>query len=296
MYNRQIMNDTETAAEKTEQKLSSLCRPDNEKSCFACCPPIRPAGYDHFDFKNILVRELMENTKAHELVPPKEKIITGYTCWGLGYLDDSRKLIGCLLHPANNNQQDLRDLTGYGPKCRRELCREALTFDSLDKKTKDLTLSLAAGLDSFAYSSLNRNPTFKLLAWHKEFIDCLMAQSEQNQEAILPTFSSLDENLNAAADSYPISRLARNLKLETIAGRPFITKFKQAMNEFKTSMRVPPIPPVENRPYLHQLNISRQFAGFLRHALDITRATQSQADDIKSRLDIFLNDDLKGVL
>ena len=34
----------------------SLCFPDEEKSCFACCPPIRAAGYEHIEYKNFINR------------------------------------------------------------------------------------------------------------------------------------------------------------------------------------------------------------------------------------------------
>ncbi len=34
----------------------TLCLPDTGKSCFACCPPIRPAGYEHVQHINIIKR------------------------------------------------------------------------------------------------------------------------------------------------------------------------------------------------------------------------------------------------
>ncbi|MFH1092129.1 MAG: hypothetical protein V1742_11235, partial [Pseudomonadota bacterium] len=67
-------------------------------------------------------------------------------------MDQGKTLIGCLLHPAQNKGADLRDLTGYGEKCRRELCREALTLSGLSRVLADFTLKLADGLDSFQYS------------------------------------------------------------------------------------------------------------------------------------------------
>jgi hypothetical protein len=34
----------------------TLCLPDSGKSCFACCPSIRPAGYEHVQHLNIIKR------------------------------------------------------------------------------------------------------------------------------------------------------------------------------------------------------------------------------------------------
>ena len=78
-------------------KNPTLCFPDHEKTCFACCPPIRPAGYEHIRYKNIIRRMLRENNE--DFLQTKMEIIpiTGFSCWALGYLDKSHKLVGCLL-------------------------------------------------------------------------------------------------------------------------------------------------------------------------------------------------------
>ena len=110
----------------------SLCLPDKEKSCFACCPPIRPAGYEHVQYKNIVKKILIENTLSFQL---QKKSITGFSCWALGYIDKNFKQVGCLLHPEYIGT-DLRHLTGYGEKCKRETCLEAKIFLNLEYNTK----------------------------------------------------------------------------------------------------------------------------------------------------------------
>jgi len=42
----------------------TLCLPDTEKNCFACCPPIRPAGHEHLQHTGIVKRMVRENTWA----------------------------------------------------------------------------------------------------------------------------------------------------------------------------------------------------------------------------------------
>ncbi len=142
---------------------ATLCRPDHEKSCFACCPPIRPPGYDHLPWRSSLTRLLVDNTARFRKSGPRPEPIVGYFCWGLGFLDASGKRIGCLLHPAQNQGQDLRDLTGYGDKCRRETCPPARTFARLTEEQQQCLLGLVQGLDSFQYSSPNL--LWSVLSW-----------------------------------------------------------------------------------------------------------------------------------
>jgi len=69
----------------------SLCAPDEEKSCFACCPPIRPPGYEHLQYTNEIKRFLRENTVSLRREQKSISPITGFSCWALGYLDDGFK-------------------------------------------------------------------------------------------------------------------------------------------------------------------------------------------------------------
>ena len=109
-------------------KLTSLCFPDPEKSCFFCCPPIRDPQADPLDDPESTREKLRRQRRqlAARLARPEE--ISGYECWGLGFLDEEEKQAGCLLHPARNQGQDLRHLTGYQFKCANAVCRESQVF------------------------------------------------------------------------------------------------------------------------------------------------------------------------
>jgi hypothetical protein len=155
----------------------TLCRPDDEKSCFACCPPIRPPGYDHLPWRSSLTRLLVDNTRRFKREGPRPEPITGYFCWGLGFLDPAGKQIGCLLHPAQNQGRDLRHLTGYGDKCRRESCPPAQAFAQLTDDQQQCLLGLAQGLDSFQYSGPNL--LRGVLSWGKK-IAAGLADLEEN--------------------------------------------------------------------------------------------------------------------
>ncbi|MBL7211240.1 MAG: hypothetical protein ISS61_02540 [Desulfobacteraceae bacterium] len=58
----------------------TLCLPDTEKNCFACCPPIRPAGYEHLQHTGIVKRMLRENTRAFAGKGAAISPITGFSC------------------------------------------------------------------------------------------------------------------------------------------------------------------------------------------------------------------------
>ena len=152
---------------------TTLCTPDRDKTCFACCPPIRPAGYEHLQHENILKREFRENTLSFKKEDKRVVPITGFSCWALGYLDKSYRRIGCLLHPFQNEGTDLRFRVDYGEKCRRESCPESVTFSRLKDDAKRFWLHLADGLDAFAYSSRKENPLFTIMAWGTYLLDLI---------------------------------------------------------------------------------------------------------------------------
>ena len=146
----------------------TLCAPSLNLSCFACCPPLRPAVYDHADHVGSLTRLLRENTAAFGagLLPQRPEV--GFFCAGLGFVNSARAQVGCLLHPARNQGRDLRHLTGYGDKCRRETCAQARCFARLSPEAAAHLLELCQGMDSFVFSSPRLNPVRRLLAWGPE--------------------------------------------------------------------------------------------------------------------------------
>ncbi len=68
----------------------SLCAPDPWRSCFGCCPPIRPAHYDPLDWVSSLKREFRENRELFSMNRRFGRPIIGFSCWALGYLDPGR--------------------------------------------------------------------------------------------------------------------------------------------------------------------------------------------------------------
>ena len=145
-----------------------LCSPGRGLSCVACCPPIRPAGYDHADHLGSLRRLLADNTRQMREQGPPTQPVTGYWCPGLGYLDQRWRVAGCLLHPAHNQGRDLRWPTGFQEKCARESCPPARAFAALKQPAREALLELCVGLESLAFGSPRRNPVMRLLAFGPE--------------------------------------------------------------------------------------------------------------------------------
>ncbi|MEW5911792.1 MAG: hypothetical protein AB1814_04505 [Thermodesulfobacteriota bacterium] len=143
----------------------ALCAPGLGLSCFACCPPIRPAGYDHADHQGSLRRLLADNTAAISQGRLPNAPIIGYWCPGLGCLDWAGRQVGCLLHPARHDGQDRRGPTGYAAKCSRESCAPARAFARLSAEAQAMLIAPCAGMDSFAFSSPRLNPVLRLLAF-----------------------------------------------------------------------------------------------------------------------------------
>ena len=142
----------------------TLCSPGHGLACFACCPPIRPPGYDHLPWKSSLRRLFIDTTAAVRAGRLPDKVMLGFWCQGLGFLDPKGRTIGCLLHPAQNNGQDLRGPTGYQEKCARESCAQSRAFAVLEPETANKLAGLCRGMDSFAFSS-GGNPLMRLLAF-----------------------------------------------------------------------------------------------------------------------------------
>jgi hypothetical protein len=160
---------------------STLCAPDQEKSCFACCPPIRPPGYEHLQYTNEIKRVLRENTASLRREEKSLLPITGFSCWALGHLDGGFKRIGCLLHPSQNGGEDLRYRVDYGDKCARESCLEAGIFARLCPEARNFWVRLSEGLDSFSYSSRTLNPLFRILGWGGAVLN-LVATAERERD------------------------------------------------------------------------------------------------------------------
>lgn len=141
-----------------------LCSPGLGLSCFACCPPIRPAGYDHYPHRRELRREFSLHRQHFIAGRLPQRPLVGFTCPGLGFLDPQGRQVGCLLHPSRNQGRDLRELTGYRDKCARESCPETRAFRLLSAAERASLLEPCRGMDPFQFSSRSQNPLMRLLA------------------------------------------------------------------------------------------------------------------------------------
>ena len=271
----------------------TLCLPDRGKSCFACCPPIRPAGYEHIQDRHAVQRMLRDQTKdfSRNLLHPKP--ITGFSCWALGYLDDSYRLIGCLLHPAKNNGRDLRHVIGFGDKCRRENCPPARIFQRLEPETRRFWLRLADGLDAFQFSSRKWNPLFHLMGWGRNILESIWKEEDGNVlkrdtfRSVYPFFST---SLEPAGHAYLLDRLLDGqgpgiLKLES-----FRCLFEEKAAFITDKLKRRRICR-EGAPFTHRLDMDSDFLRFLRLTVGIRRVEFEEARHMKEMTDDLLPED-----
>jgi len=173
--------DRETV-QATEPAAPSLCSPGWGLGCFYCCPPIRPAGFDPFNHQKSLRRLFSENRADFLAGRLPEKAMVGFWCDGLGFLKAGTSLAGCLFHPARNQGRDLRNLTGYGEKCRREWCLEGRAFALIPPEDRDRLAALCQGMDSFRFSSRKQNPLMRLLGFGPEVAQAAAALPKDRRD------------------------------------------------------------------------------------------------------------------
>jgi len=268
----------------------TLCCPDREKTCFACCPPIRPQGYEHIQYRSSIRRFLQENRRA--FLEKKDDVvpITGFSCWALGYLDEGYRRIGCMLHPAQNSGIDLRYRVHYGDKCRREICPEAKEFLKLNRETRKFWINLTYGLDSFSYSSRKVNPLFKLMGWGAKALHAIA----QNEEGTIFTNNSFFGaypfflcDLKPRAFSYLLSWIVTEKGIDLLRTGPFRAKFEELVsflfNELSRSIQ--DLPCDLDTPYTHLLDLDPDFLNFVRLGLGIPRININTASDLKKDVD-----------
>jgi hypothetical protein len=85
-----------------------------------------------------------------------------------------------LLHPEQNNGEDLRGLIDYGRKCQRECCHPARVFSTLPLDGRNFWLPLVIGLNSFYYSSPHANILFHLLGWDVGVLEIMRSEAIRN--------------------------------------------------------------------------------------------------------------------
>ena len=265
----------------------TLCFPDAEKSCFACCPPIRTAGYEHIQYKNIIKRILRENTTAFAGRKQGISPITGYSCWALGYLDEKYRLVGCLLHPSRNKGEELRYQIDYGEKCKRESCIESKIFMTLSIKERKFWLHLADGFDSFSYSSATINPLFRIMGWGNCLLRLIAMNEDANsfsREYLSRKYVFFHTGLNPRANAYLINQILRKNNLHLLESESFLIKFEvfsQRISEqiSKAACQTP------DAPYTHFLDLDHLFLDFLRLSAGLTKIDKDEACRLKDIVD-----------
>jgi hypothetical protein len=113
-----------------------LCQPDPSKSCGACCGLYNWEDHSRGTLTPLLEKrtglffaagqdpEVFRRAVAREWSPSNPKLLeTIYNCEFLGFLDEEKRRVGCLLHPSANRGRDLRDRCFYGTEiCAGHLC------------------------------------------------------------------------------------------------------------------------------------------------------------------------------
>ncbi|MFZ7112496.1 MAG: hypothetical protein ACOWYE_12505 [Desulfatiglandales bacterium] len=268
-------------------KEITLCSPDGRKTCFACCPPIRPAGYEHIQYKGSVQRILRENTKDFERMKHGVHAITGFSCWALGYLDRDHRRIGCLLHPARNQGHDLRYRVGFDDKCRRETCPEAETFSRLGNEKKAFWLGLTENLDSFSYSSRTQNPLFRLMGWGTRILD-LIAETEAHcamkSEYFSRTYPFFATTLFPKAHAYILHRLVDRAGPSILRSPGFRDAFEDFCKNL-SSDAAREAPPTQEGTPVFRLDLDDHFRDTLRLFLGRTRLPLEAALRLKAALD-----------
>ena len=278
--------------------MGTLCFPDAVKSCFACCPPIRPAGYEHATHQLIVRRILREN--AGSFVKGDRSIIPirGFSCWALGYLDGDCRTVGCLLHPHQNHGVDMRYRVDYGGKCQRETCPEAKTFETLSPRVKRFWMPLADGLDSFSYSDRSSNLLFRMMNWGASLLGLICsAEAEEGfaGEAFLKAYPFFRTSLLPRGHAYLLGRLVNETNLDWLKSVRFRDAFEEFSSDLTACRSGMPLSlsgagksgnhEGRPRPHVHLLPLDRHWSDFLRLTLRVTRASLEVALAIKEEVD-----------
>lgn len=269
----------------------TLCFPDGEKTCFACCPPIRPAGYEHVSFESITKRTLRENTARLDRTRTEISPITGFSCWALGYLDGNCKLVGCLLHPAQNMGVDFRYRIDYWDKCRRETCPEAKTFSRLSMGEKRFWLRLSDGLDSFSYSSRKVNPLFNMLNWGMGLLSRVASEEQDSihtRKLFFRTYPFFSTTLSPRANAYLINRLVEWDGHRLLKNPLFRIEFERLSGHISLLLRGEKGCQADGGSPVHFLGLDPEFLDLLRLSGRTLKATREQAVLLKKTVDRHL--------
>lgn len=134
----------------------NLCRPDDTKSCAACCglynvtDGTRPALQDRLERRTGLFRKTGRTPDAiHEYVTRicgtedvRPYDVDIHVCEFTGFVDEQRRSVGCMLHPCapGNEGIDLRGMCHYGSMaCKSFYCP---AWDDLPVRCKSIVCTI----------------------------------------------------------------------------------------------------------------------------------------------------------
>lgn len=152
--------------------VSNICRPNNSKSCAACCGlyNVTDASEESLTIELRRRSSIFDKVPRHvnELVNFKEFIASSgnlfrfdpdiHVCEFIGFLDLQELTVGCMLHPCSsgNNGVDLRGLCHYGAMaCKSFYCP---SWTELSQRIKDIVAYTAP--DWRTYGLLVTDVTF----------------------------------------------------------------------------------------------------------------------------------------
>jgi len=232
-------------------------------------------------------RMLLENTREFASKRKDPSPIIGFSCWGLGYLDRGYRQIGCMLHPAQNQGQDLRYMVGYGHKCRRETCWEALEFHELGTKEQEFWLHFSKGLDSFSYSSRKENPLFNIMGWGSELLG-LIALKEKGKnftwQGFFSAYPIFSTRIMPRANAYLLQRIVAEQGPGLLKEESFRIRFEAFSSHISNQLNRTSKTRADAK-YTHLLGLDRRFLDVLRLSAGIKRINLKEAVVLKNIID-----------
>jgi hypothetical protein len=212
----------------------------------------------------------------------------GYHCWALGFLDTQGRRVGCLLHPNQNQGQDLRFLIDYGNKCDREHCSAARMFELLPVEGRRFWLPLVRGMNSFYFSSPRSNPLFHILHWGPKVLESLRLGAIKKHwtasELLCEEPFLLDPLWKPKVHRYLFRLGIESLHGHEAEGPPLDQFCRKLLRRIVSSAEARTLPETDNHTnYTHLLPLEDDFLDFLRLGLGWRKSSLHQAIELKNR-------------